>query len=254
MTSIYDSFGRRRLPHQNDPRRQNTPTVEDYQRLLRASRKLQMQNQELESTLEELRAQSAPGREDILALEQELEIKNEALHKQTEDLKQTESELVWTRAALQQLQAEQEEADADTWQERHARLQAEIENMRKRWEQRFVDELATARHQILLDMLPLADHLDMALTYADGLEVGESQEFIENIRATHQAFMNTLKRYGITRVDDINTPFDPAIHEAMGHVENEDIPEDHVAKVLQPGYLEGEKLVRPARVLVSKQV
>lgn len=183
---------------------------------------------------------------------QELEIKDEALRKQSEHQKQLEAELLFTRAALAE---ERERAAADPeetiWQERFVRLQAEVDNLRKRWEQRSIAETAENRRQILADMLPLADHLDLALQHQPQTDEAPMRNFIGNIEATRRAFLETLRRYGVERIDPVNEPFDPALHEALGQIASESAPADHVAVVTQAGYADGERVLRPARVLVS---
>lgn len=207
--------------------------------------------------------------------ESELAVKSEALQRQGADLRETEAKLLWTEAALQQAQGdESEQAEDASWQERYSRLQSELEALRRRWEQRSAAEVVEKRNAILLDMLPLADHLDMALTYAKGSNsditgsdiTGDAaseavRSFVRNIEATRDAFLETLRRYGIERIDPLGELFDPNYHEAIGQFsgdpsaigqEGEEgaILPDHIAKVVQVGYREGERLLRPARVLV----
>jgi len=188
----------------------------------------------------------------------ELQVKDEVLAKQSADVKSIEAELLVNRAALQQTQAkldevEQEKEDDLSWQERYKRLQAENENSRKRLERRYGDEAVEKRNRILLDMLPLADHLDMALKHIEMTDVAGDpvQAIVGNIEATRRAFLETLKRYGITQIECQGQPFDPNMHEAIGQAEDDEVPADHITQVIQSGYTEGEKLVRPARVLVS---
>jgi len=56
---------------------------------------------------------------------------------------------------------------------------------------------------------------------------------------------------GLTRVYPLGEPFDPNLHEAIGHAPVPGVPADHVAQVLQAGYIAGDRVIRPARVLVS---
>ena len=183
---------------------------------------------------------------------QDLEIRDEALRRQSEHQKQLEAELFMTRAALAE---ERSKAAADpeeaSWQERYLRLQAEVDNLRKRWEQRSIAETAENRRQILADMLPLADHLDLALQHQPQTDDAAVRNFVANIEATRRAFLETLRRYGVERIDPANNPFDPTLHEALGQVVSERVPADHVAVVTQAGYADGERVLRPARVLVS---
>jgi molecular chaperone GrpE len=101
-------------------------------------------------------------------------------------------------------------------------------------------------------MLPLADHLELALQHGAALQDEQSKEYARNISATHQAFLNTLKRYNITPIAAQGEPFDPNLHEAVGQLAAGDMSSGNVAQVLQTGYMEGDKLLRPARVLVRE--
>lgn len=246
------------------------PSLEDYKKLVTAYQTLGRAYEEQESVLNQQNEQIA--------------IKNSAIQQQTEDIKRLDSEIMWTRAALEQAQQVAEEskqsaaaAENESWQEKYMRLKAETDNMRKRWEQRSIDQAHEGRNRVLTDMLPLADHLEMALKHAslDPDETGEGEPpkkakaaakkktkkkaeasngdaFVDNIRATFAAFLATLKRYNVEPINALGQPFDPNLHEAIGRMPSEDVPSDHVAQVMQTGYVDGEKLLRPARVLVSE--
>jgi molecular chaperone GrpE len=228
----------------------------DYQQLVQAYQKLQGQAQQLQeqqqNTQRQLEAQAA----ELKNTKSELQIKDEAFKRQSADFKAMESELVWAKAAVQQLQEEVSAGDEtseeeETWREKYARLQAEFENFRKRGEQRSEQRIAEAKYQILLDMLPLADHLDLAMDHTDALQDGAARDFLASIEATRRAFLDTLRRYGVDRIDPAGEAFDPVFHEAIGQMPDAKTPADHVAQVVQAGYREGERVIRPARVLVS---
>ncbi len=194
----------------------------------------------------------------LQTIKSELEITKEALHKQSEEFKKVETELVFTRAALEDAQKKLEEPEApsispeeQSWQEKYVRLQAEVDNLRKRWEQRAASDTAEAKRRILNDMLPLADHLDLALQHRPQTDDVQVANFVGNIDATRRAFLETLRRYGVERIEPLNELFDPNRHEAIGQAASIDIPADHVAQVVQAGYADGERILRPARVLVS---
>lgn len=254
----FDPYDPRRRPRSRPATGTGQPTVEDFRRLAQSYQELQETLRNVQSQQQALEKRAAAAEQERNALTRslketraELEIKNEALHRQSADLKELESELVWAKAALRKQEAEEEEENSATWQEKYQRLQAELENLRKRLEKRADQEVTDARHRILLDMLPLADHLDLALQHADSLTDPAAWTFLENIQATRQAFLESLRRYGVTRIPDVNSPFDPAVHEAVGQVDQAGIPADHVAEVLQAGYMEGDRVIRPARVLIS---
>lgn len=227
------------------------PTLEDYEKLVLAY-------QDLQNRFEVQSRQIAELTKQYHAKEQEVQVRDEVLKRQSEDIKKIDSELMWTKAMLQQAEVAAKQAEATTqenesesWQERYQQLQTEVESLRKRWEQRYNQSVTEARHQILLDMLPLADHLDLALQHAATAADDLQRSFISSIESTQRAFMDTLRRYGIERMDAMRKPFDPNLHEAIGQVAVADVPANHIAQVVQAGYLDGEQLLRPARVVVS---
>lgn len=242
MSSPYHPFDpRARRPAAPRYNEQALPTLEDYEELVKAYRELQARQVEQGKLLKDK--------------EVEAHTKDEVIKRQSDDVKQLETaikkletELVWTRAAQQEKKATPEE---ESWQERYQRLQAEVDSLRKRWEQRYEASVVEVRHQILQDMLPLADHLDLALQHAGQAIDEPMQQFITNIESTRRAFMETLRRYGIERINAEGGLFDPNFHEAIGYVEHPDTPAQHIIQIAQAGYLEGEKLLRPARVVVS---
>ena len=225
------------------------PTLEDYQALLMAYHELQAQVEEHVQALRELAGQ--------------IDIKDTAIQRQTEDIRKLDTELLWTKAALEQGQkqmaAEQEKAEKQrSWEERYAQLQAEMDSVRKRWEERANEQTNKERNQILVDMLPLADHLELALHHAaenraDAQESVDNQQFLDNIQATLQAFLTTLKRYNVEPIEAHGQRFDPRLHEAVGRVVDDNIPVDHIAQIVQTGYRDGNRLLRPARVMISGQ-
>lgn len=243
MASPYHPFDpRARRPSVMRHNEQALPTLEDYEELVKAFRELQGRLTEQGKLLKDK--------------EVEAQTKDEVIKRQSDDVKQLENsvkkletELLWTRAAQQEKKAAQDE---ENWQERYQRLQAEVDSLRKRWEQRYEASVLEARHQILQDMLPLADHLDLALQHAGQSEDEQMRRFVENIESTRRAFLETLRRYGIERIHAEGAFFDPNLHEAIGYVEHAETPAQHIIQVAQAGYLEGEKLLRPARVIVSK--
>src|SRR5215212_2464614 len=238
MSNIFNLMDPQRDPRNRRPTMpdgQPLPTLEDYQRLAQSYADLRLRFIEQTKALDEKN--------------NELNVKNEVLQRQTADVRQLEnakgqleSELLFTKAALQQAQKQQEQIAEQNWQERFQQLQAEtqaeIDNLRKRWEQRFVAESTEARHRILLDMLPLADHLDLALQHATAGD-DNARSFVTNIEATRRAFMETLKRYGVEPMDAQGKRFDPNVHEAVAHIEDAETPPDHVVQVLQAGYVDG---------------
>jgi molecular chaperone GrpE len=244
------------------PRAAGLPGGEEIQRLVQAYQTLQARaeqqaqlletkQRELEAKQRELMAQS----EALTDVRRELTIKDEALRRQGEALKQADAELVWARAAIQHQEKQEEQKNSPeelSWRERYVRLQSEVESLRHRWEQRFEIDSANVRQEILRDMLPLADHLELALQHGLVLQDEQAEEYMRNIGATYQAFLSTLKRYDVTPLAALGEPFDPNRHEAVGQLSTGDMPSGNIAQIVQTGYMEGDKLLRPARVLLRE--
>lgn len=220
------------------------PTLDDYNRLVQAYNEMKSGAEAQARLLRE--AQEALG------------VRDDALKSQGEDLKQALAEVAFLKAVANQQQKESEkrkDLSFEELQDRYMRLQAEMENLRRRWEQRSASDTAEARRAILRDMLPLADHLEMALQHGAELEGEKAKNFVGNIEATQRAFLESLRRYGVEPMTAEGAEFDPNLHEAVGQVPLANAPAGtkpgHVAHVVQRGYLEGDNLLRPARVLVA---
>ena len=135
------------------------------------------------------------------------------------------------------------------WQEQYARLQADLENTKKRIEKRYTQRHDDLRIQMLQDFLPLADHLEAALAHSDD---GANDDALRlGVELTLKAFLDTLSKYGVQVIDPAGEEFNPELHEAVGVIDDPDTPSGHVAKVMQRGYTIDGRVIRPARVLVA---
>lgn len=131
----------------------------------------------------------------------------------------------------------------DGWQ----RSRAEFINYKKQEEERLkrVSELAV--EDMLIDLLPVLDSFEIALSHKLPKDVKEGLNLIRS------QFMNVLKRRGIEQISALpGEKFDPSRHESMGEVES-DYPPGAIAEQLQPGYLLKERVIRPARVKLSQK-
>lgn len=130
------------------------------------------------------------------------------------------------------------------------RTAADFDNFRKRARREAEDSLAQGRDAMLRELLPVFDNLDRATEHADkATDLGSLASGIAMVR---RQFQDTLKRLGIERVPGLGTPFDPAVHEAIQQLETDQYPPGTVAGEVQGGYRLGERLIRPAMVVVAK--
>ncbi len=143
--------------------------------------------------------------------------------------------------------ARPEENDAG-WRDRALRLQAEMENFRKRQQRLAQDQIEAERQRLIGGFLRIVDDLERAIE-----SEGDGQGLREGVRLTHRAASQLLTREGVERLEAKNQPFDPTWQEAVSTVDHRQAGvAPHVAvRTLAPGYRLGEQLLRPARVVVA---
>jgi len=129
-------------------------------------------------------------------------------------------------------------------------LRAETDNFKKRSEKRYRDALKYAEEPLLRDLLPVLDNLERALDHArEGGEDGFAS-LLEGLGHIVQQFSDVLGRHGVESVPTENVKFDPAVHEAMAQVPGKE--NGQVANAFEKGYLFRGRLIRPAKVCVTK--
>jgi molecular chaperone GrpE len=184
------------------------------------------------------------------------------------------------RAAEGKRQEAVQEDDVDAWRDRALRLQAEMENFRKRQRRLAEERIAEERERLLRSFLAVADDLERALS-ADNADI---ESLRRGVALTYQGLMRRLEQEGVKPIRAKGEHFDPTWHEAVGvaslpfirvgtvpHRDGAGQRRSHtlpstrkgtatltseaepgtVVKVVQPGYRLGDRLLRPARVIVS---
>jgi len=136
--------------------------------------------------------------------------------------------------------------------EKYLRASADFENYRKRMQRDTTEFRKYANEQLALELLTVADHLGLALKHAGnpGDSVMGLQEGVELV---YKQFREVLEKFGVKAFSAEGVPFDPARHDALMQVETDDLPENTVVAVLQDGYLYYDKVLRHAKVSVSKK-
>jgi molecular chaperone GrpE len=131
------------------------------------------------------------------------------------------------------------------------RLAADMENLKKRQERERAELLQFANENLIKELLPVVDNLELALEHGRQLEAPAS--FMEGIEMVHQGFLKALERFGVTPIMSVGQPFDPAFHNAVMQEENPEVPDSSIIKELQKGYLMHQRLLRPAMVVVARR-
>ena len=153
-----------------------------------------------------------------------------------------------TDHATRNTQAPDEES-LDAWRDRALRLQAEIENFRKRQQRLAEERILADRERLLRAFLDVADNLERALD-ADTASVGSLRQGVD---LTHQTLMRILDQEGVEPIQSVGQPFDPAWYEAVDTVPHQQagVEPGTIVQVEQEGYRLGDRLLRPARVIVA---
>lgn len=147
---------------------------------------------------------------------------------------------------------EQKTREAAEANEKYLRTYADFENYRKRMQRDLADFRKYANEQFALELLTVIDHLGLALKHAG--ESGETaQGMREGVELVYKQLREALEKFGIKQFGAEGEPFDPAQHDAMMQVVADDVPENTVVQVMQDGYLYHEKVLRHAKVGVSKK-
>ncbi|MFZ4099324.1 MAG: nucleotide exchange factor GrpE [Chlamydiia bacterium] len=143
-------------------------------------------------------------------------------------------------------------AEAEEYREKYLRGLAEMENAKKRLSREKAEIVKYSNESLISDLLAPLDNLENALQYAEQGSA-EVQHWALGFRMIVQQFTDALARAGAAPYSSLGQPFDPNLHDAVEVVEvSEDKPEGHVVKEFVKGYRVADRVIRPARVQVSK--
>lgn len=141
--------------------------------------------------------------------------------------------------------------------EKLLRALAETENLRRRAEREKEDALQYGMTRFARDLLAVVDNLQRALSSLSEDARAQASEPVKNLIAgielTEKELLRVFERYGIRRVDAMGTVFNPHLHQAIAQVPAADKPEGTVIEVAQVGYTIGDRLLRPAMVIVTRK-
>ncbi|HEY4411553.1 MAG TPA: nucleotide exchange factor GrpE [Gaiellaceae bacterium] len=143
---------------------------------------------------------------------------------------------------------EQETEQAQEADDRLLRLAADFENYKKRAARERAEYVALANERLLKELLPILDDLERALNAA---EEHEEAQLEEGVRLVHRSLASLLERQGVKEIATVGK-FDPHVHEALLAQPSEDAAPGDVLDVIQKGYTLGDRVVRPARVIVAE--
>ena len=131
-------------------------------------------------------------------------------------------------------------------EDKFLRLAAEYDNYRRRTAKEKKSIWSEAKADAAVAFLPVYDNLERALKQETADEA-----YKKGVEMTMNQLKSVLEKLGITEIDALGKPFDPALHNAVMHVEDENFGENTVAEVFQAGFMLGEKVIRFAMVKVA---
>ncbi len=152
--------------------------------------------------------------------------------------------------ALETSDGEAKDTEIAELKDKYLRTLAENENARRRIRQQSEESVRIQKENLLRDLLPIVDNLERAVDAAKGSADGKS--IVEGVRMVLASLMDFLKANGVRPMASVGEQFDPNRHEAADQVAHPTHPPNTVIDEFHRGYLMNDKVLRPARVVVSK--
>ena len=131
--------------------------------------------------------------------------------------------------------------------DRYARLLADFDNYRKRQLREREDLIKRANEDLLGDLLPVIDNMELALAKSPDPDA----PFVVGVKLVYDQFLALLDRCGMTPLDTKGEPFDPTYHEALSQMSSDTVPANTIIEQFRRGWLLAGRLMRPAQVIVS---
>lgn len=135
------------------------------------------------------------------------------------------------------------------------RALAELENLRRRTEKEVVDAKLYGTSALARDMLGFADNLHRAIDNVPHERRGSTEvlrTLLEGLELTERDFLARLARHKIKKMEALGAKFDPNLHEALYEISDDSAPNGTVVKIVEDGYMIGDRVLRPAKVGVSR--
>ena len=136
-------------------------------------------------------------------------------------------------------------SDLAAEKDKYLRMLAEYDNFRRRSQKDRENVYADAYSEALSELLPVLDNIERALNFAD------SANFADGMKAIVSQIDTAMEKLGIEKFGEAGDAFDPMLHNAVMHVEDDNLGENVIAEVFQKGYKKGDRIIRHAMVKVA---
>ena len=176
-----------------------------------------------------------------------LEVEEQVEAQDAAETKAKETKSSGDKKKIKKLEADLEEANhrADELNEKYMRMLAEYDNFRKRSAKEREGVYGDACADVLTAILPVLDNLERAEA------CGDAEGLAKGLELTLKSFRETLEKLGVREIESVGQTFDPNLHNAVMHVEDDQYGESEIAEVLMKGYIKGDKVIRYAMVKVA---
>jgi len=134
-------------------------------------------------------------------------------------------------------------------QDKNLRLQAELDNFRKRTLKETEQMRKYQALNLLRDLLPVVDNLHRAVAAAESSE--QISDLVTGVQMVSNQLLDVLGRYHAKPINAVGQPFDPNLHEAIQQLPDPNIPANAVSQEIEQGYLLHDRVIRPSKVIVS---
>lgn len=191
--------------------------------------------------MEEIKKDTAEQSEEILenieteTVEADIAEEEKPSKQEKKKIKKLEAELADAQNAI---------AEAN---DKYTRLYAEFDNYRKRSQKEREGIYTDAYVDAVSEILPILDNMERALQYKDT----ENENITKGLEMIMKSFVETLAKMGVSEIEALGKTFDPNLHNAVMHVDDESFGEGEVVEVFMKGYIKGDKVLRHSMVKVA---
>ena len=133
--------------------------------------------------------------------------------------------------------------------DKYLRAVADFDNFRKRSRREQQEAVAFTTAAILREMLPVLDNLERAIAAAENAP--NEKVLLEGVELIRKQFISAMEKRGVQPIEAVGKQFDPLWHEAVGRAPTRDVEEGTVLEETEKGYSLGERIIRPAKVIVA---
>ncbi len=138
--------------------------------------------------------------------------------------------------------------EVEEFKDKYLRVSAEFDNYRKRMDKNVQDMIDAAKRSIITEFLVILDNMEKAIDVSKE----HKEAIIEGVELTIKSFKDLLKKHNIKTIEPKEEIFNPDIHEALAMQNSDNVPKNSILKTMEKGYIYKDKLLRAAKVIVSK--